>query len=99
LGFTVSLVEAQGAIESAVEALGGRIVERDAESGRAEFTSRAFGFVDDVEWVIDAVEQRIDFRSASRVGYSDLGVNRRRMHKLTDRLTHDGKIFPIRERD
>ena len=99
LRFTGSLVEARSAIESAVDALGGRIVARDAESGRAEFTSRAFGFVDDVEWVMDAVEQRIDLRSASRVGYSDLGANRRRMHKLIGRLTHDGKMFPIRERD
>ncbi len=99
LCFTGSLVEARNAIESAVDALGGRIVASDAESGRAEFTSRAFGFVDDVEWVMDAVERRIDLRSASRVGYSDLGANRRRMHKLMGRLTQDGKMFPIRERD
>lgn len=99
LSFTVSSVEARNAIESAVDALGGRIVAGDDEYGRAEFTSRAFGFVDDVEWVIDALEQRIDLRSASRVGYSDLGANRRRMHELIRRLTHEGKIFPIRERD
>jgi len=99
LRFTGSTVEARNAIVVAVDALGGRIVVADDEYVRAEFTSRVFGFVDDVEWMIDAVEERIDFRSASRVGYSDLGTNRRRMHKLIRRLTRDGKIFPIRERD
>lgn len=99
LRFTGPLIEARDALERAVEALGGSIVARDAESGRAEFTSRAFGFVDDVEWVIDAVEQRIDVRSASRIGYSDFGANRRRMRKLMDRLAEREKMFPIREQD
>ena len=99
LRFTGSTVEARNAIVVAVDALGGRIVAADDEYVRAEFTSRVFGFVDDVEWMIDAVEERIDFRSASRVGYSDLGMNRRRMHKLIRRLIRDGKIFPMLERD
>ena len=99
LRFTGSPVEARDAIVVAVDALGGRIVAADDEYVRAEFTSRVFGFVDDVEWVIDVVGERIDFRSASRVGYSDLGTNRRRMQKLIRRLTRDGKIFRIRESD
>ena len=47
-----------------------------------EFRSAFFRFVDDVEFLIDAEEQVIHFRSASRVGYSDLGVNRRRMEQV-----------------
>jgi uncharacterized protein (DUF1499 family) len=47
----------------------------------AEF--RTFlGFVDDVEFYIDAPRKTIHLRSASRVGYWDLGANRRRMESI-----------------
>ena len=45
----------------------------------AEFRSRLFGFVDDVEFLFDDDAAVIHFRSASRTGYSDMGVNRQRM--------------------
>ena len=61
---------------------------------RAEFESAVFGLIDDVEWVIDAVAERIDYRSASRVGYYDFGANRRRMRRLNRILTSNEKIFP-----
>ncbi len=48
----------------------------------AEFTSRLFRFVDDVEFFIDEEKSVIHFRSASRVGYSDLGANRQRMEGI-----------------
>jgi len=48
----------------------------------AEFTSAIFRFVDDVECLIDAANQTIHIRSASRVGYWDLGANRRRVERL-----------------
>ena len=50
------------------------------------FKSRIFGFVDDVEFLIDPIEKKIHFRSASRTGYSDLGVNRKRMTKLSQKI-------------
>lgn len=52
-----------------------------------EFTSLIFRFVDDVEFLIDDVNKQIHFRSASRVGYSDLGANRKRMQTIVDELT------------
>ncbi len=48
----------------------------------AECRSRLFRFVDDVEFLLDPVAHVIHFRSASRAGRSDLGVNRRRMEGL-----------------
>ena len=48
----------------------------------AECRSAFFRFIDDVEFLIDPKEQIIHFRSASRVGHSDLGVNRRRMERI-----------------
>lgn len=44
-----------------------------------EVRSAIFRFVDDVEFLVDDTERKIHVRSASRVGYSDLGVNRGRI--------------------
>ena len=46
-----------------------------------EVTSKIFGFVDDVEFYLNE-PGTIHFRSASRLGYSDLGVNRERMETI-----------------
>ena len=51
----------------------------------AEFRSLIFRFVDDVEFLFDEEEKLIHFRSASRTGYSDFGVNRRRMQNISKR--------------
>lgn len=47
-----------------------------------EFRSLLFGFVDDVEFRHRDGDKQIDVRSASRVGYWDLGVNRRRVERI-----------------
>lgn len=49
----------------------------------AEFRSALFRFVDDVEFLFDDKERHIQFRSASRTGYYDFGVNRRRMKEIS----------------
>ena len=46
-----------------------------------DFFSEVFGFVDDVEFYFNKPGV-IEFRSASRIGYSDLGVNRKRMEAI-----------------
>ena len=55
-----------------------------------EFTSLLLRFVDDVEFALDDKAKTIHFRSASRTGYSDLGVNRRRMEEI--RTSIEGKV-------
>jgi uncharacterized protein (DUF1499 family) len=47
-----------------------------------EFTTALLRFVDDVEFLIDPDQKVIHFRSASRIGYSDLGANRKRMDAI-----------------
>ena len=59
-----------------------RIVSSDETYLHAEFTSALFRFVDDVECFVDHERKVIHFRSASRVGRSDLGVNRQRMQSM-----------------
>ncbi|MDD3763835.1 MAG: DUF1499 domain-containing protein [Nevskiales bacterium] len=48
----------------------------------ATATSRIMRFVDDLELVFAEQPGRIDVRSASRLGYSDFGVNRERVEAL-----------------
>ncbi|MEO8033783.1 MAG: DUF1499 domain-containing protein [Acidobacteriota bacterium] len=55
------------------------IVASDDHVIRAEFRTAFFRFVDDGVFVIDDAAKTIHFRSASRAGYSDFGVNRKRM--------------------
>lgn len=51
-----------------------------------EFKSLIFRFVDDVELFVDDKASVVHFRSASRVGHSDLGANRKRMRKISESL-------------
>jgi uncharacterized protein (DUF1499 family) len=48
----------------------------------AQATSRLMGFVDDVEFYFNPDTKQIDIRSASRIGESDLGVNRQRIEQI-----------------
>jgi uncharacterized protein (DUF1499 family) len=48
----------------------------------ATFQSPLMGFVDDVEFAIDPARKLVEVRSASRLGYSDLGANRKRVDSL-----------------
>ena len=57
------------------------ISEQTADYIRAEFRSAWLGFVDDVEFYFPDQAQ-VEVRSASRLGYSDLGVNRKRIEHL-----------------
>lgn len=47
-----------------------------------EFKSAFWRFIDDVEFSFDKRDKIIHFRSASRLGKGDLGVNRKRMEKI-----------------
>jgi uncharacterized protein (DUF1499 family) len=48
-----------------------------------ELRSALFRFIDDVEFLLDDPARLIHFRSASRTGYYDFGVNRRRMKEIS----------------
>lgn len=52
----------------------------------SEFTSKLMGFVDDVEFYLDESAGVIHVRSASRLGQSDLGVNRKRVEEIRAKL-------------
>lgn len=58
-----------------------RIVEQSENYLRVEFSSALMGFVDDVEFYFPE-ESLVQVRSASRLGYSDFGVNRKRIEQI-----------------
>jgi uncharacterized protein (DUF1499 family) len=62
------------------------IVNQGENSLQAEFKSRLMGFVDDALFYLDDAEKKIHVRSASRVGYSDLGANRKRVELIRERF-------------
>lgn len=63
-----------------------KIVEEKKQYLHVEFKTFFFRFVDDVEIIIDDSEKMIHFRSASRVGHSDFGTNRRRIEEIKSKF-------------
>ncbi len=62
------------------------IVEERDNYLYAEFTSKLMGYVDDVEFYLDS-NNIMHVRSASRLGKSDLGVNRKRVEEIRSKLS------------
>jgi len=71
-------------VARAIEATGGTITSRSDNYLSATYMSRLFKFIDDVE--VRADGDICHIRSASRVGYSDNGVNRKRVEAIRNAL-------------
>lgn len=69
-----------------------RIISETPVYIHAEFESLIFGFVDDLEIHLRMADGIIAIRSASRVGYSDFGVNRDRVEKMRENLKKQGLV-------
>jgi uncharacterized protein (DUF1499 family) len=83
LHYTGELSEARKKMVAAIESMDRAVVITEKDDYiHAEYTSRIFRFVDDVELYFDDAHKIIHVRSASRVGYSDHGVNRTRIDQL-----------------
>jgi uncharacterized protein (DUF1499 family) len=83
LTFTDSADQARERLLNILEAFPGcQIVQSEESYLRAEFRTHWLRFVDDVEFLIDPRQNVIQVRSASRIGYSDLGTNRRRVETI-----------------
>ncbi|OED35578.1 hypothetical protein AB833_30150 [Chromatiales bacterium (ex Bugula neritina AB1)] len=69
-------------ISAAIEKMGGTTQTVDGDTLTATFTSALFGFVDDMTVLPDTSAGIFQIRSSSRVGYSDMGANRKRVEQL-----------------
>lgn len=58
------------------------ITDKTDNTLHAEVTSLIFRFVDDLDVILDEGAKLLHIRSASRTGYSDFGVNRKRVEEL-----------------
>ena len=89
---------AMSIVKQAIEDLGGHIQTENADYIAATFSSRIFGFIDDIEYRFDREKQLIHFRSAARTGYSDFSVNENRMLQLKkiilQKLEHPNNATP-----
>lgn len=90
--------EVWAALEGVLESLPRVEIVRSEDSGNrylhAEFTSPLMRYVDDVEFVGagQGRDTRIEVRSASRIGYGDLGANRERIELIRTRLAEKGFV-------
>jgi uncharacterized protein (DUF1499 family) len=70
------------------------IVEDEPDYLHAVFTTRIMRYRDDVEFHARQEQHEIAVRSASRVGYSDMGANRRRVEWVRAELARRGLARP-----
>jgi uncharacterized protein (DUF1499 family) len=65
---------------------GAQIITVETDYLYAEFKTKLLGFVDDVEFLHDTTHQKIQVRSASRLGRKDFEVNRKRIEMIRQHL-------------
>lgn len=77
-----AIQEVEGRLISVLEKLDGKIVEKKDGYIKVEFSSKIFKFKDVAEFIILADKKLIMVRSEAQTGWSDFGVNRKRMEKI-----------------
>jgi uncharacterized protein (DUF1499 family) len=88
LTYAGSPSEAMSALKAVVQGMERTEIISEGENYLyAEFTTPIMGYVDDVEFWLDPSANVIHVRSASRLGQSDLGVNRKRVEEIRAQFT------------
>ena len=82
-----SVAQARAALVQVIESMGGKVEANTDNYVAASFSSTVMGFTDDLTCRIDADAGVIHLRSESRLGFYDLGVNRRRVTQVRERLS------------
>jgi len=79
IAFSGTMPELRRAVESMTRAT---VISEEGNYLYAEYKSALLGYVDDVELLLDESARLVHVRSASRLGRSDFGVNRKRIEEL-----------------
>ena len=82
LGYTGTAEEAWARLKRVIAETGGEVMDEKDGYLHAVYKTPLLRFVDDVEFRQDTNQQVIHVRSASRVGRSDFGANRKRVEKI-----------------
>ena len=77
--YTGTMQQLRDAVESMTRAT---VIREEGNYLYAEYSSALMGFVDDLELLFDERAGLVHVRSASRLGRSDFGVNRKRIEEL-----------------
>ena len=81
--YSMSRDEARAKLVEVMSSMPGAVVlTQSRDYVRAEYTSKRFKYVDDVEAYLDDRAKLVHLRSSSRTGFWDLGVNRRRVEEI-----------------
>jgi uncharacterized protein (DUF1499 family) len=92
IAYATSMEEARKRLEKIVRAMPRtKVVRLEEDYMHLECRSKLFRFVDDVEFWFDDANKVIHCRSASRKGYSDLGVNRKRVEQIREQFSAAGQ--------
>lgn len=84
LVYTVTAEDAWRKVKQAIVETGGIVLTEQNDYLHARYVTPLLRFVDDVELRLDENQQVIHVRSASRVGHSDLGANRKRVVRIRE---------------
>lgn len=85
LKFKANLESSKEQIIKTIENYGNaKVIKNENNYIYAVFATGKMKYHDDVEFYFDDSEKLIQFRSASRIGYSDMGLNRERYNKLRE---------------
>lgn len=88
IAYEVAEREVWGQLITAVESIPKtQVITNEPPYLYAETFSKIFGFVDDLEILQDEEKKVFHVRSASRVGSSDMGANRKRVELLRKRFS------------
>lgn len=85
--FTGSPDDVWAALKNALLSQSRTVITKESDHVlHATATSLIFRFVDDIDVIMDSDAKLIHIRSASRTGYGDFGVNRKRVEELRTKL-------------
>lgn len=62
------------------------VVTNEPDYIHAEIRTRLWGFIDDAEFYFDEANDTLHMRSGARLGYGDMGVNRRNLEQIRNAL-------------
>ena len=91
LAYKLPLTEAITKIKDSVSQMPGMTVIKSEENYLYfEAKTRIFRYIDDLEIYLNEEQKLIHFRSASRIGQSDFGANRKRVEAIKEQLSASG---------
>ncbi|MEE9334345.1 MAG: DUF1499 domain-containing protein [Granulosicoccaceae bacterium] len=82
LAITSNASNAMPILIAVIRELGGEIAQQQGKYLHATFKTPVMGYTDDVELLVDKANNVIQIRSASRLGHSDLGANKKRIDNI-----------------